>query len=585
MASIVNNNGLRHIEVFCPDGQRRRLSLGRVNRRNAESVKVYIENIVGAIRTGAQLDHDTAGWLMQVDDKFHKRLVRMGLAETRKTTNAQLAKFCDDFIAAKPVKTNTRENLQQVRRWLVDYFGETRNLRNVTAADAEKWRDFLRTKIGENTLRRHIGRARQFWTHAIRRGLAKSNPFEGMSASVRSDKGRLRFIDRATTQKVIDACPNAEWKLIVALARYGGLRVPSETNRLRWEMIDWDRGRVTVESPKTEHIEGKEQRIIPLFPELRPFLLAAFEDAPAGERYVIRRQRGQNLRTSFLKIVERASVPKWPKPFHNLRASRETELTETLPLHVVCAWIGNSPRVAQEHYLMVHDAFFDIAAGTKAQNPAQQPQAENRDPSQTQPTNRELRLNTAGCGPVRENEYPRQGANYPANSTETQARARRKGALTGAPVARRAESIRKPSIRRATAKIRAALASSLRRPRGAGKGVTSSPVAFGNSGTVSPGEALTLNTSVWRSGASVCSLSRILETGPVPQRYFLTAKACRGILRRAEKRGRELPELLRLALEKAALQTEPKKQTASSSPPTTSASATPPRRSARRISA
>jgi hypothetical protein len=132
MASIVNNNGLRHIEVFCPDGQRRRLSLGRVNRRNAESVKVYIENIVGAIRTGAQLDHDTAGWLMQVDDKFHKRLVRMGLAETRKTTNAQLAKFCDDFIAAKPVKTNTRENLQQVRRWLVDFFGETRNLRNVT---------------------------------------------------------------------------------------------------------------------------------------------------------------------------------------------------------------------------------------------------------------------------------------------------------------------------------------------------------------------------------------------------------------------------------------------------------------------
>jgi integrase len=116
-----------------------------------------------------------------------------------------------------------------------------------------------------------------------------------MSASVRSDKGRLRFIDRATTQKVIDACPNAEWKLIVALARYGGLRVPSETNRLRWEMIDWDRGRITVESPKTEHIEGKEQRIIPLFPELRPFLLAAFEDAPAGERYVIRRQRGRTF--------------------------------------------------------------------------------------------------------------------------------------------------------------------------------------------------------------------------------------------------------------------------------------------------
>ena len=48
--------------------------------------------------------------------------------------------------------------------------------------------------------------------------------------------------------------------------------------------------------------------------------------------------------------------------------------------------------------------------------------------------------------------------------------------------------------------------------------------------------------------ASVCSLSDILETGDVPQRYFLTAKACAGILRRAEKRGKELPEALKSAL-------------------------------------
>jgi hypothetical protein len=46
----------------------------------------------------------------------------------------------------------------------------------------------------------------------------------------------------------------------------------------------------------------------------------------------------------------------------------------------------------------------------------------------------------------------------------------------------------------------------------------------------------------------VCSLSDILETGDVPQRYYLTAKACRGILRRAEKRGKSLPPSLAAAL-------------------------------------
>lgn len=46
----------------------------------------------------------------------------------------------------------------------------------------------------------------------------------------------------------------------------------------------------------------------------------------------------------------------------------------------------------------------------------------------------------------------------------------------------------------------------------------------------------------------VCSLSEILETGDVPQQYYLSAKACKGILRRAAKRGKELPPQLHRAL-------------------------------------
>jgi len=66
---------------------------------------------------------------------------------------------------------------------------------------------------------------------------------------------------------------------------------------------------------------------------------------------------------------------------------------------------------------------------------------------------------------------------------------------------------------------------------------------------------LTLNTSehaasptLSPSADAVCSLSDILEIGAVPQRYFLTAKACRGILRRADNRGKDLPAKLQEAL-------------------------------------
>lgn len=64
----------------------------------------------------------------------------------------------------------------------------------------------------------------------------------------------------------------------------------------------------------------------------------------------------------------------------------------------------------------------------------------------------------------------------------------------------------------------------------------------------SNGHVWTRNGSEWRSGAAACSLSSILETGPVAPQYFLSAKACAGILRRAEKRGKTLPELLHRAL-------------------------------------
>ena len=56
------------------------------------------------------------------------------------------------------------------------------------------------------------------------------------------------------------------------------------------------------------------------------------------------------------------------------------------------------------------------------------------------------------------------------------------------------------------------------------------------------------------SSLLVASLSEVLETGTLPQRYCLSSKACLGILKRAERRGKKLPQMLRQALEQASLQ-------------------------------
>ncbi len=127
---------------------------------------------------------------------------------------------------------------------------------------------------------------------------------------------------------------------------------------------------MTIRSPKTEHHVGKESRIIPIFLELHPYLVEAFERADEGEEYLITRYRAatQNLRTTFKKIIHRAGLKPWPKLFQNLRSTRQTELEDHFPSHVVCAWMGNSESVAKKHYLQVTDDHYRKSL----QNPVQQ---------------------------------------------------------------------------------------------------------------------------------------------------------------------------------------------------------------------
>ena len=65
-----------------------------------------------------------------------------------------------------------------------------------------------------------------------------------------------------------------------------------------------------------------------------------------------------------MSLLRKIGAAPWPRLFHNLRASRETELRGAFPSHVVCrAWIGNSERIAAAHYLQVTD--FDFEKATK----------------------------------------------------------------------------------------------------------------------------------------------------------------------------------------------------------------------------
>jgi integrase len=393
MASLIKVGQCFRVQFIAADGSRRSIGLGQMDKYSALTYRKHIKNLNSAKRLGSELKEPTADWLETLPDEMHARLVKVDLVDPRAKANPEaflLGPFLDRYIArqAPSVKPNTLRNLEACRTRLVRFFGPDRPLKSITADDADGWLIDMRTRgrrvsrrkdaepateqgFAPGTIGRTVKRAKQFFRSAVRAKILTENPFQDLKAPGQANPDRQFIVTRDMAEKVLDACPDAEWRLIFALSRYGGLRCPSEHLALKWENINWDKNRMKVESPKTEHHDGKGSRVMPIFPELRPFLDEAFalalERAGGGivQGPVIARYRGanSNLRTQLTRIIDRAGLKPWPRLFHNLRATRQTELVAARwPLHVVCEWLGNTELIAAKHYLKVTDADFEAAA-------------------------------------------------------------------------------------------------------------------------------------------------------------------------------------------------------------------------------
>jgi integrase len=382
MATIVSYDiGLKQIEFVPAKGQRRRIvRLGSVSMKIAESWKAKIEALVSDNRQSRPHDAEVAQWLAGLDETMLDKLRKVGLADGVGTSQMTLATFLDQYIAGRgDTKPATKTVYGHTRRCLVEFFGEDKFMRDVTPGDADAFRVHLATteKLADNTVRRRIGIAKQFFRAAIRRKLLTTNPFDGQSTMVRQNPKRFYFVSVEQAQAVLDALPSAQWRLAFALCRYAGCRCPSELLALKWEHVNWEKMRFVVNSPKTEHHESAGIRVVPIFPELYPYFRDAFEAAETGAVFCCP-QYAENAGRLYTKMVSaavaRAGLTVWPKLFVNLRSTRETELVERFPVHVVTRWLGNSPNIAAKHYLQVTEAHYDRAASAEpqAQRKAQQ---------------------------------------------------------------------------------------------------------------------------------------------------------------------------------------------------------------------
>lgn len=423
MASIATDRaGNRRVLFFDAGGRRRTLHLGKLPLRHAEAIKYRVEQLVVARVTGHAIDAPTARWVAELPEALAAKLARTDLIPRRGAAAAvTLVEFLERWVAARrgDYKPASLIAWGQVIDALTKFLGADCRLAAVTPARAEAFRQsMLAANLRATTVHKRLQHARMFFAHAVREKLIDANPFEFVRHRPGDASERRAYVPADDVLRAIEFAPNNTWRLLIALSRFAGLRVPSEALSLRWADVDWERQRLTVPSPKTQHLAGRGYRVVPLFAAVRPYLETAWTEAAEGAEFIIpdeyrRRARGPagwagaNLRTTLEKVIRRAGLTAWPRLWHSMRASCETDLARVFPLAVVAKWLGNTQAVAMRHYVDVTDADFTraVSMGAEtAQNPTQQAHASARMGGQrwlpAHEESPEIQGHAAACGPM-----------------------------------------------------------------------------------------------------------------------------------------------------------------------------------------
>ena len=375
MASVSQDDKGWRINFRLTDGRRCVLRAGASGgKRYADEIAAKLRKLLAARAAGVAPDPSVSAWLGGLEDgRLRARLVELGLADKRER-DRPVVEWLETFLEKHGERVSATESTRKVWGRAANharaYFGE-RLLSSLTEDDGVEFRAWLlkcRGRIGEYlaeaTVRKTCGVLSMACKAARKAGAISCDPFEGVPKSACANPAREVYVDRETVRRVMDAGPSEEFRLLVALSRFAGLRVPSEIAGLRWGAVDWARRALRVDSPKTVR-HGKAWRLVPIAPELLELLESAYTNAPEGEEFILPTYRRHPSPSMLvLRACRSAGVDPWPRPFHAMRASCETDWAARFPLADVSSWLGHTAKVAARHYLRPTEATFEGATRT-----------------------------------------------------------------------------------------------------------------------------------------------------------------------------------------------------------------------------
>ncbi len=349
------------LQVSVPGLGRKTVRMGDAPERAAQRFRDKVEDLVGCKRLNVPTDPETARWVAGLEDDLYQSLVAIGLAESRVATVPMptLKAFADSYIESKESQIAERsiELLHATRERLVKALGASTPLDKITPAASMDWREAMVTEgLSEATVRLHSCNAKSLFNNAVKREILVKNPFRSLpTAAIAAN--RDFYLTQEDAEKILAKLDGVGLRLFFGLARFGGLRAPSETHILNWDKVNLDIGRMTVYAPKTGSI-----REVPIVPRLRELFEAA-RRARFDEADRVLQISRHNLHDKIMDAAKAAGVERWPNLLQTLRRAAASDFAMHAPPHAVAQWMGHGIQVSAQHYLQVPAELFQKVTG------------------------------------------------------------------------------------------------------------------------------------------------------------------------------------------------------------------------------
>ena len=338
---------------FSEGGKQKTLYLGRdFTSGSADRVARIITDILAHRKRGEVLPVDLFRRIESLSERLRKSFERSGLVGG--IASWTLDSLLQSFYESKShLKSTTQDAYKMFGRLLLDFFTPERRIVSIEKSDCERFKAHLLKKYSACTVSRGIRRCRSFFQLAVNVGWLSRNPFEKVFGSVEVNLNRQVYVDREMIGKVMACCRDDYDRLLLALARFGGLRIPSEIRHLRYS--DFTENVIRI------HQDTKTgAREVPFFGEIREIFVRLQSLCPAQKNFpncinsaseLVFVNLG-NFRGRVVSAIRASGVEQWAKLFVNLRSSCITDAVERgYKEKTLDSIFGNSAVVRSRHYV------------------------------------------------------------------------------------------------------------------------------------------------------------------------------------------------------------------------------------------